>query len=231
MYFSDHEDKLKSDNLSDPPSDNAMKLQQRKYVVNQLDNEVRREYTRFMFDLRDLFTRKRVSMDDALYAFTMYEKADLTSEMREAPDIPSFLSAFSKTQSWYNFETTSFLAEILGGNDGKKLVESYEAKLKVHLKRRGKVVRVKTSKFVVKVNRKEQFTHEEVDQLTITVLRLLKLKQKEVVLKGVKAGCLELTYLLPSDSASILATTIENITPTCEKDLNEHCVISMRIDK
>ena len=208
-----------------------MKLQQRKYMVNQLDNEVRREYTKFMFDLRELFKRKSVSVDDAVYAVGIYEKADLTSEMREASNIPSFFSAFSKTQSWYNFETTSFIAEFFGGNEGKKLAESYEAKLKVHLKRRGKVVRVKTSKFVVKVNRKEQFTHEEVDQLTITVLRLLKLKKKEVVLKGIRAGCLELIYLLPSDSASTLATTIKNITPTCEKDLKEHCVISMRIDK
>ena len=200
-------------------------------MVNQLDNEVQREYTKFMFDLRNLFTRKKVSVDDAIYVFGIYEKADLTSEMREASHIPSFLSALKKTQSWYNFETTSFLAEFLGGAEGKKLVESYEAKLKMHLRRRGKVARVKTSKFVVKVNRKEHFTHEEVDQLTNTVLRILKLKKKEVVLKGTKAGCLELTYLLASDTASTLAATIKNITPTCEKDLKEHCVISMRIDK
>ena len=216
-----------SDDLSDPECDTEkIKLQHRKCVINHLDSEIRKEYTRFMIKLVDLFKRKKKSVDDVVYAYAFYAEGTLTSEMKEANSVRSFLQAFSSTQSWYNFEMTSSMAEILGGDDGKKLVKSYEAKLKVHLKHRSEVYEVKTSKFVVKLDRKrEHFTRTKEEQFVNTVLRVLKIK-KEVVLKSIKAGCVELTYLFPTS----LALEIRQMIESCSNNLKEQRVLSVSID-
>ena len=219
-------DEVESDHLSDPLSDTERMLQHRKCVINQLDSDIRKKYARFMIDLEELLKRKSKSVDDVMYAYAFYAKGALTSEMQEAGSVRKFLQTFSSTQSWYNFEMTSSMAEILGGDDGKKLVESYEAQLKVHLEHRRRVYEVKTSKFVVKLDRKrEHFTRAKEEQFVNTVLRVLKIKNR-VVFKSIKAGCVELTYLFPTS----LAPGIRRMIESCSNDLNKQRVISVSID-
>ena len=129
-----------------PSSDNSRELVHKKCMISQSDKGVREEYARFMTDLLNLFNRREVSVDDAIYNFSNLDETALSSEMQEATDIRSFLLALKRTvpQSWYNFSTTASLAYLLAGDEGKKLVESYEIKLKVHLIERLKVSHVVT---------------------------------------------------------------------------------------
>ena len=214
-------DEIKDDNL------------QKKCKLKLLDNEVHQEYAKFMIDLEELLKRKEVPVNKAFFAISYLDKTTVTSEMREATTIQSFLLAFRDAQSWYNFDTTSCLAGLLAGNEGRKLVESYETKLKVNLRKRMELSvsesDIEPQTIVFKVNMKKERFNEDPDKVvefTTTVMRLLKL-EKQIVLRSVRSGCVELTYLFP------LAVTakVRNIIKTCNDNLIELRVISVTIGR
>lgn len=215
-----------------PSNDSSQELIHKKCVINQLDKEVREEYTRFMSDLLKLFNRQGVSVDDAIFAFSnLYDETALTSDIQEATNVRSFFLALKKNvhQSWYNFGTTASLAGLLGGDEGKGLVKSYETKVKVHLAERVKVSvpGIRTRRIEIKVDEKrERFTEEKVIEFRNTAARLLDLKQKELVLRYIRDGCVQFTYLFPA----ALAPSIRSAIGTCSSDLREHRVISVSID-
>ena len=216
------------DELLNPSSDHSRELLHTRCIVNQLDKEVRRDYASFAKDLQALLERKGVHVDDAIHSFAYYlDESDLTSDMREASNIGAFLLALKRTQSWYNFDTTAHLAEDLGEDEGKKLVESYEAKLKVHLKRRRKAFKTQTRQFVVKVDEKrEHFTKEKIVEFRNTVAKLMKIKHKDLTLKSTKDGCVELTYLFHF----VLAPKIRSAIGECINELKKLRIISVSID-
>ena len=217
------------DELLCPSSDHSRELVRTSCIVNQRDKEVRREYANFGSDLQHLFERKGVSVDDAIYSFAYYQdESDLTSDMREARDIGAFLLALKGTQSWYNFDTTAYLAENLGDDEGKELVKKYEAKLKVHLNKHSKPFnKARSQQFVVKVNdKRERFTNEKIMEFRSTIIRVMKIKRKELILKRIGDGCVELTYLFQS----ILAPKIRHAISECSNDLKELQIISVSIN-
>ena len=218
---------MEPDELLNPSSDDS-KLRRTKCMINQLDKEVRREYAKFAIDLQSLLERKGVSVNDAIYAFAYYEdESAITSDMREATNIQAFLLALKHTQSWYNFDTTATLADLLCGDEGKKLVETYETKLKVNLKKRRKAFKIQSREFVVKVNEeREQFTKKKIDKFRSTVVKLMNLKKKDLVLRSVKDGCVELTFLF----LSTFAPTIKSAIGACINEFKEQRVISVSID-
>lgn len=216
-------DEIKDDNI------------QKKSKLNLLDKRVRQEYARFMTDLEKLLRRKEVSVNDAIFAISYLDETTVTStsEMQEATTIQSFLLAFRNAQSWYNFDTTSYLAELLAGAEGRQLVESYEEKLKVNLRERMDLSvsesDIKTQTIIFKVNMKKEKFNEDPDkaiEFTTTVMRLLEL-EKQIILRSVRSGCVELTYLFP------LAVTakVRNIIKTCNDSLIELHVISVTIGR
>ena len=214
------------DELLNPTNRSEKRRQHKKCEISQRDTEVKREYAKFTQDLLKLFKEKEVTVDDAIYTFV--DIGDLTSEMQEATNIQGFLTALKKTQSWYNFETIASLADVLGGNSGKKLVDSYEAKLKVHLTKRSRSQRVKTEKIVIKVDKiKEHFTEEKVIAFRNTIVRLFKLEHEKIVLKSLKKGCVELTYLFPAT----LAPEVKKNVMACTGDLKKLHVISVHIGR
>ena len=216
------------DELLNPLSDHSKELLHTKCIVNQLDKEVRREYARFAKDLQALLERKDVSVNDAIHSFAYYlDESDLTSDMREASNIGAFLLALKGTQSWYNFDTTAHLAEDLGEDEGKKLVESYEGKLKAHLTKRRKSFKTQTRQFVVKVDEKrEHFTKEKIVEFRNTVTKLMNIKHKDLTLKSTRDGCVELTYLFQSG----LAPKIRSAIGECINELKKLRIISISID-
>lgn len=218
------------DELLNPSSDNSRELLHTKCIVNQLDKEVRREYANFAKDLQNLFERKGVSMNDAIHSFAYYhDESDLTSDMREATNIGEFLLALKYTQSWYNFDATAHLAEDLGNDEGKKLVERYEAKLKVHLKNRNKAFKTRgqARQFVIKVDdKREHFTDEKVIEFRNTIVKLMKIKHKDLILKSIRKGCVEFTYLIQST----LAHEIRQAIGECIDELKKQRIISVSID-
>ena len=217
------------DELLDPTSTSEKHRQHKKCEISQWDTEVKREYARFTKELLKLFKEKEVSVDDAIYTFVdIGGESNLTSDMQEAANIQGFLTALKKTQSWYNFETIASLADVLGGNSGKKLVDSYETKLKVHLTERSRSQRVKTEKLVIKVDEiTEHFTEEKVIAFRNTIVRLFKLEHEKIVLKSLKKGCVELTYLFPVT----LAPEVKKNIVACSGDLKKHRVISVHIGR
>ena len=221
---------MEPDELLNPPSDN-LKLRRTKCMINQLDREVRREYAKFAIDLQSLLERKGVSVNDAIFAFAQYEgESAITSDMREATNIQEFLFALKHTQaqSWYNFDTTADLADVLCGDEGKKLVKTYEMKLKVNLKkRRLKNFKIQSRKLGIKINKeREQFTDEKKELFMSTIIRLMNLKEKDFVFLSVKEGCVELTFLF----LSTLAPTIKSAIGACINEFKEQRVISVSID-
>ena len=217
-----------SDELLNPSSDHSRELLRTKCIVNQLDKEVRREYAKFATDLQSLFERRGVSVNDAIHSFAYYlDESDLTSDMREATNIGAFLLALKRTQSWYDFDTTAHLAEDLGDDEGKKLVEKYEAKLKIHLEKRRKAFKTQTRQFVVKVDdKREHFTDEKIVEFRNTIVKLMKVKHKDLILKSIRNGCVELTYLFQS----ALDPKIRRAIGECTNKLKELRISSVSID-
>ena len=194
--------------------------------VDRMDQEVLPVYAKFGFDLLKLFKDKEVSVDDAIYVVTYCESA-ITSEMMEAKDIRAFLRALKGTQSWYNFDVTANLAVVLGGEEGKKLVKSYESKLKKHFNERK--IMAKTQRCVMKINDiHKHFTQEKRIKFHNTVVRILKLKEDDLILRGIEKGCVELTYLFQSTLAPKIRHTIE--TDECVNELKKLQIISVSIN-
>ena len=205
-------------------------------MVDRMDEEVLEVYAEFTFDLLNLFKKQRVSVDDAIYVVACRTKSEsaITSKMREAKDIQAFLQAFECTQSWYDFGVTASLAALLGGKKGKKLVKSYESKLKKYLDERKITVidsesEVKTQRCIMKIDDiQEQFTQKKRIKFHNMVMRVLKLKQDDLILRGIKKGCVELTYLFQSTLAPKIRHTIE--IGECVNELKNLRIISVSID-
>lgn len=198
-------------------------------MVDQMEGEVLQAYTDFSITLLSLFKKQSVPVDDAIYVVAHRAKNEsaITRDMREAKDIQAFLLALKGTQSWYDFEVTACLAASLGGKKGKKLVKSYESKLKKHLDERRITFEVKTQRFVVKVDDvQEQFTQNKRMKFHNMVVKLMKLKQNELVFRGIKKGCVELTYLFQST----LALKIRHAIGECNNELKNLRVISVSIN-
>ena len=205
-------------------------------MVDRMDEEILQAYTEFTFDLLNLFKEEGVSVDDAYFIVKRRTKSEsaITSEMREAKDIQAFLQAFECTQSWYDFGVTASLATLLGGKKGKKLVKSYESKLKKHLDERKITVidsesEVKTQRCVMKIDDiQEQFTQKKRIKFHNTVVRILNLNQNDLILRGIEEGCVEITYLFQSTLAPKIRDTIE--TSECVNELKKLQIISVSID-
>ena len=191
------------DTVLSPSSPKDFQFVHVKCAVDKLDEEVRCEYTKFMTELLTLFTKLQVSKDNIFYAFSCLEgPSAVTSEMRVATDLQSFMLAMSASQSWYNFSTTATLATMFGGAEGKKLVESYEQKLKVHLLKRitfNPPVR-EVDRIEVKVDeKKECFTEEKVTKFRNVLATYLKLEPEDFIFLTVEEGCVKLTFLFPAE--------------------------------
>ena len=220
---------IEPDELLNPSNDHSKELIQTKCMINQLDKEVRHEYTRFTTNLHNLFKIKGVSVNDAIFTFAhLHDESDITSDMREATDVQAFLLALKKSQSWYNYDTTASLADLLCGDEGNKLVETYENTLKVHLKKRREAFETKTRQFVVKVDdKRERFTEDKIIEFRSTIARLMDINYKDLILRSIKDGCVEVTYLfsLTHDVSKIKSAIGEH-----SNELEKEQVILVSID-
>jgi len=197
--------------------------------IDQQDEDVRTEYGRFMLELQKLFVQQHISENDLLYMYSCIKgESALTSDMREASNVKSFMQALANTQSWYDFNTTASLAELLGEAEGERLVASYEAKLKVHFTQRIALkIPKKTKELVVKYNEeRERFTKDSSITFRNKVAKLLHVKPAELILKSVRKGCVEFTYVFPAT----LVPLVENAIRKYCNDLEKHGVISVNID-
>ena len=172
-------------------------------MINELDEEVQREYASFMTKLLSLFNEKQISKDDVLFMFSSLEgHSAVTVNMKSATNLQSFLLELRNTKCWFNFGTIATLACTFGENSGKELVEVYEQKLKVHLVE--KITYLPREDFMtetieVKVDeKKEYFTEESIIIFRNLLAKCLKLEPEDFVFISVESGCVKLTFLFLS---------------------------------
>ena len=117
--------------------------------------------------------------------------------------------AFQELQSftsWLDYRLTASLAEELGGEEGNMLVAEYEVKLKPHLEERVAIfhpdyhntppvgfqeVKVKLDWDLVKTS------YDRVVRFRITLSRILCAQPSSFILKGLREGCVLLTWIVP----------------------------------
>ena len=164
-----------------------------------------------------------------------------TAPVFQAKSVHEVFKEIQSYTSWLDYTLTAALAEELGGEEGKKLVSEYEAKLKPHLEKRVAVfqpdylttpygfkeLQVKLDWELAKTD------YERVIRFRITLSRLLCTQPSCFILKGLREGCVLLTWLVPEhlcpamvDSAkanfdllasqAILAITVMGYTVTVQ---------------
>lgn len=202
-------------------------------IINHLDDLVRREYAKFTTDLLSLLERNCVPVAESIFQVAQLDMGPLTNDMKLAADNRAFLIALKHTQSWYDFSITASLAESLGGDDGIKLVKAYERKLKSNLQRRRRAFKtVNPGQLVIKFNdKRDQFTDDKREKFETVIMRLMssKDKKKELILRSIREGCVEVTYLIPLTVAPAIKRTIGTLNVVDE--LRKYKVISVSLDK
>jgi len=204
-----------------------MDVVQTKITIQREDEEISKQYGIFMLKLQELLKEVRLN-DIKLFLNSLHPTGKaLTSEMKQARTISKFMLSFSKTQTWWDFWTSSTLARVFGRDRGLLLVEMYQEKLKNHLLHRITInfpAVLRSKEVVVKINDNyDNYTEEKVLQFRKTVSELLKLDQKDFVFFPAEKGCVKLTFLLPSRFADRLRDIELN-------QLKEHRVQSLSID-
>ena len=116
------------------------------------------------------------------------------------------MQALSATQSPYNYSNVAFLVKAFGGKEGTKLITEYERKLKPIFEKGMKSVKVpgKTKQFQMKINVNQQWKEQEAVEFRNTLAKLFKRQPQEFLLKYVRNGCIELTFLIPAGIATLI---------------------------
>lgn len=127
------------------------------------------------------------------------------SPIFQAKSVHEVFRELQSFTSWFDYTLTASLAEELGGEEGKKLVYEYEEKLKPHLEKRVaifhpdyhstpvgfKELKVKLDWDLVKTS------YNKVIQFRFTLSRILDTQPSSFILKGLREGCILLTWLVP----------------------------------
>lgn len=171
--------------------------------IDRDNKNLQNKYMKFLFEVRKLLEQKQVSTDDLLFAWAVINKADvIPGRLGQASSIQSFLQALTLlTPEYFNYSVIADLAEHFGEEEGAVLVKSYESKLKEKLNKRIKTkITKRACKLVVKVeweNHRSPSQQKLVGIFRSTLSKLFGHGDEEFILKNVKEGCLEMTFLIP----------------------------------
>ena len=210
--------------LLDPSDPDSRRYVDDKFQTDKLDEEAKTNYAIFAIELTKLLRQQNTDVDDLILAWSylLDKNTEVPRAVCEANSVTSFIQALRQHQTWFNYEGLKFLATHFGGEEGERLVASYEGRLKVNVKRRVKPQKVpkKASRLVVKFNWKKYSKQDIVNMLA----RVLKRNAHEFVLKTVREGCVEVVYIVPSD----LCESIRSLKGTV--DLEEYEVMAVTIN-
>ena len=214
--------------LLDPSDPDSRRYVHDRCQTDKLDEEALTNYAIFAIEVTKLLRQQKIDVDDLILAWS-YLYIDKNTEVPraicEANNITSFIQALRQHQTWFNYGGLKFLAAHFGGEEGKKLVASYEGRLKDNVKQRVKAQKVpkKASKLVVKLDWKK-YTKQDIVNFRNMLARVLKRDAHEFVLKTVRQGCVELVYIIPSD----LCESIKSLSGTV--DLEEYEVMAVTVN-
>lgn len=173
------------------------------FDVHRENQNLQKEYMQFLLSVGDLLEQRKVSTNNLLFAWSI--RTDNTippSSLCEASSVRSFFQALALQYSkYFDYHVIADLAEQFGREEGVQLVKSYENTLKDQLGPRIKrKIVTRASKLVVKVDWKASPNRSNQDfavSFRTTLSKLFRHRPEEYVLKSVRDGCLELTYLVP----------------------------------
>ena len=194
--------------------------------TDRLDEEAQMNYASFAIEVTELLTKRKLSVNKLILAWSFLDRSKVPQAIREAKDITSFVQALRQHQTWFNYGGLMFLATHFGGKEGKKLVKFYEGQLKHNVNERIKTqeVPMKASMLTMKLNWKN-YNEQDLVNFRNTLARVLKRGPHEFVLKSVREGCVELDYIIPSD----LCESIGSLGVTTELS-EKHGVMTIYID-
>ena len=196
--------------------------------IDQLDKDAQEEYARFVLEVTKLFRQNpTVTVDDLVLAWSLHDDSiAVSTDLREASSVNSFIQALRHHQTWYHYRGIRFLATHFGGKDGKKLVESYEKRLKPHVQKMvAKRMPKKASEFVVKINWKK-YNEQDIVNFRNTLAHVLKCDPHEFVFKTVRCACIELIFVIPTE----VVQPIKGIVQEKTGDLKGLEVLTITID-
>ena len=222
-----------ADDLLNSPTNSAQQSVARYFEVNRVNQNLQKEYMQFLFKVGDLLEQKNVSTSDLLYAWSIRtDTPNPPSTLCEASSVRSFFQALASQYSkYFDYHVIADLVEQFGKEEGIKLVESYENSLKDQLRFRIKrKISTKASTLVVKVDwekRHQQSKQDLAVSFRSTLSKLFGDSPEDYVLKSVRDGCLELTFLIPDARIPHFRGIVHKSTE-CMKQLH---VITLTIDE
>lgn len=157
-----------------------------------------------------------------------------TSDIETAPTLTSLIQALHNYSSWFNYRLIKFVAEKFGGEEGKKLIEGYEAKLKQYFLM---TIAYQCPEFSLTDGLPEGYEQLEVkvawdfrtsrlQDVTLfqaKLSELLGLEPHIFQLKSLEEGCVLITWAVPAVVAPHIVTEVHS----CRSELTE--VIEVRI--
>lgn len=184
--------------------DKDAKLTHTKFIIHQEDKKSQEEYGKFMSSVEKILESKNAPIRIILiYIISIeHDHKFLTHDMYETKDIKSFMSAFSQTPTWWNFDTSAKIACQFGGDTGLKLVERYEENLNTTLLQQTSFdlpIIFEATELEVKMNHnvKEFSEATELDVIAKTT-ELLKTNPMELLVLCTQEDCVKLTLLFSS---------------------------------
>ena len=204
------------------------------YLEVSIENQnLQKEYMRFLFSVGDLLEKRKVPTNDLLFAWSIITDSTLPpSCLCEADSVRLFFQALALQYSkYFDYHVIADLAEKFGGKEGIKLVKSYDNTLKDQLGPRIKRKFItKASKLVIKVDWKKSPNRSEQEfavSFRTTLSKLFGHRPEEYVLKSVRDGCLELTFLVPDAGIPHFKGVIGKSTDF----LKQLCVMTLTVNE
>lgn len=129
----------------EPSPQNTKQMENLRHILVQESKMIRKEYTDFVVNVCKLLENSpsatiekvRLSLQClGCHRTNSHPQVfDGTSPIVQASSMASLLSVLQGCTSWFNYDLISYVVQRFGGEEGQRLVQAYEAKLKSYFQR------------------------------------------------------------------------------------------------
>ena len=232
--------------LSRQPPFRQLSSSEQEELEATLDDDVRkmkRQFGYLVTKTRDS-VEERVSVGNfatSILALGAYEPApeqrdqslldEHRQEITRAESISEIFNILSPYWNYLNHEILEYIIELYGTSDDYKRMKSYDEELQNFCKRRifelplpesgssnGNALNPKQKKFSVKINVFEDITCNELLRIRKRIAKILHVKLATLIINRVDAGCVQLTFLIPTFVAEKIFPLSDEQTSALHKD-------------
>ena len=157
---------------------------------------------------------------------------EYSDEIKRAKTLSEIFNILSAYWNYLNFEILEYIIEHYGTSDDNERLKSYKEELCKFCKRRifelpssescssnGNPLSPKEEKFNVKFNVSEDITCEAILQMRGRIAEILHVKLAALIIVRVKAGCVQLTFLIPKFVAQEIFPLSDDQTSALSRDV------------